>query len=159
MAGEGYVVRSVDCFTGRVMYQGKKEVISYEKDAIRMKDTYTLSGAKAVKSAYERKYPDYFFSIEKLSCCYYKNGMAGDKDEDKQKDRMLKSIEEAMRRLDELWDGNDFDLGDKMRINVVRGTLNEIKEELLSEWWGDVHKMLTVPDTNAQCAVPMIVAI
>lgn len=46
---------------------------------------------------------------------------------------MLKDIEEAMRRLDELCYGNEFDRGDKMRINVVRHTLTKITEELLGD--------------------------
>ena len=39
------------------------------------------------------------------------------------------SIDHAMLRLDELWNGNDFDNGDKMRINDVRAVLRKIREE------------------------------
>ena len=38
-----------------------------------------------------------------------------------------------MVRLDELWEGNDFDRGDKMRINEVRAVLKRIKEKLLRQ--------------------------
>ena len=44
---------------------------------------------------------------------------------------MMQAIEHAMVRLDELWNGNDFDNGDKMRINEVRRVLNALKEDLL----------------------------
>ena len=38
-----------------------------------------------------------------------------------------------MVRLDELWEGNDFPRGDKMRINEVRAVLKRIKEQLLRQ--------------------------
>ncbi len=38
-----------------------------------------------------------------------------------------------MVRLDELWKGNDFHRGDKMRINEVRAALKRIKEKLLGK--------------------------
>lgn len=129
---KGYVIRSVDSFSGRVTYQGKREVISEKKDSIRMKDTFTLKGARVTLGNFERKYPDYFFSIERLSCCYFQDKEIA-VDKNKERDSMLQDIEEAMRRLDELWDGNDFDRGDKMRINVVRNTLKSITEELLED--------------------------
>ena len=40
---------------------------------------------------------------------------------------------DAMVRLDELWEGNDFPRGDKMRINEVRAVLKRIKEQLLRQ--------------------------
>ena len=40
---------------------------------------------------------------------------------------------DAMVRLDELWEGNDFHRGDKMRINEVRAVLKRIKEQLLRQ--------------------------
>ena len=40
---------------------------------------------------------------------------------------------DAMVRLDELWEGNDFQRGDKMRINEVRAVLKRIKEQLLRQ--------------------------
>jgi len=42
-------------------------------------------------------------------------------------------IEHAMNRLDGLWDGNDFDKGDKMRVNQVRYDLRMIKTILLEQ--------------------------
>ena len=44
---------------------------------------------------------------------------------------MKSSIDHAMTRLDELWNGNDFDNGDKMRINEVRNVLRMLKEGLI----------------------------
>ena len=38
-----------------------------------------------------------------------------------------------MVRLDELWEGNDFHRGDKMRINEVRATLKCIKDKLIDQ--------------------------
>jgi hypothetical protein len=127
----GYVIRCVDAFTGRVLYRGKKEVLSYKKDAIRMKDTYSLTGARKTKTALERRYQDSFYSIERLSCCYIRHEIV--ECADRKTERMIKGIEEAMRRLDELCDKNNFDRGDKMRINVVRKTLKSIAENLLDE--------------------------
>ena len=40
---------------------------------------------------------------------------------------------DAMVRLDELWEGNDFHRGDKMRINEVRAALRRIKEKLIDQ--------------------------
>lgn len=124
----GYVVRCVDRDTGRVMFQGRKGKISHEKDAFRPDDTFTLRYAKSSLANIERLHPDvYFLSIERLSCYYWGY-------EERKPDRvedMMQAIEHAMVRLDELWNGNDFDNGDKMRINEVRRVLNALKEDLL----------------------------
>ena len=42
------------------------------------------------------------------------------------------SVEDAMKKLDELCTGNDFHRGDISRINSVRRILRELKKELLA---------------------------
>lgn len=76
-------------------------------------------------------YPDGgFYSIEKLSCYYYDfDNDTPDKEDYREK--IFADIEHAMVRLDELWEGNEFHRGDKMRINEVRAVLKRIKETLL----------------------------
>ena len=129
---KGYVIRCVDQFTGRVLYRGSHQKYSYEKDALMPNDTYTISGAKRALANLERMYPDAgFYSIERRSCYYF------DYEEHRSKGDYRQSIYDrishAMKRLDELWDGNDFDNGDKMRINEVRSDLRMIKTILLEQ--------------------------
>ena len=130
---KGFVIRCVDSMSGRVMYRGANKKISFIKDSFREKDTFTISGAWRALRNFERMYPDEaFYSIEKISSHYFinedkSNPSKGASD----KKALLEDIEKAMIRLDELWEGNDFDKGDKMRINNVRYALNEIKEYLM----------------------------
>ena len=127
---KGYVIRCVDPYNGRVFYRGPKERYVTEKDALMPNETYTISGAKRAKANLERMYPDVsFYSIERLSC-YYLNYSDREKKDDYRSD-IYKGIAHAMKRLDELWNGNDFDNGDKMRINEVRSDLRMIKTILL----------------------------
>ena len=129
---KGYVIRIVDQLSGRVLYRGNRQNYSSEKDALMPNDTYTISGAKRALANLERRYPDgSFYSIERLSCYYY--GFRDGKREGDYRQGIYDSIEHAMNRLDELWDGNDFDNGDKMRINEVRNDLRYIKTLLLEQ--------------------------
>ena len=129
--GRGYVVRMVDRFNGRIIFQGRKGKIVHDKDVFRSEDTFTLRYAKSSLANIERLHPDvYFLSIERLSCYYWKSYV--DESRTRQwKEYAFRDIEHAMVRLDELWNGNDFDNGDKMRINEVRHALERIKEDLL----------------------------
>ncbi len=70
-----------------------------------------------------------FYSIERLSCYYL--GYNDREIEDDYRSDIYERIAHAMKRLDELWNGNDFDNGDKMRINEVRSDLRRIKTILL----------------------------
>ena len=129
---KGYVIRCVDQFSGRVLYRGSHQKYSFEKDAFMPNDTYTISGAKRALANLERLYPDgSFYSIERLSC-YYIDLREPEKEGD-YRQKIYGRIEHAMNRLDELWDGNDFDNGDKMRINEVRSDLRKIKTILLKQ--------------------------
>ena len=129
---KGYVIRSVDPFSGEVLYRGLRGLYSYEKDALHPADTYTLSGAKRALANLQKMYPDKeFISIERLSC-YYVNDSEQEKPSDSRRE-IYDAIRHAMNRLDELWDGNDFDNGDKMRINEVRADLRRIKSLLLKQ--------------------------
>ena len=128
-AEKGYVIRSVDEFTGRVRYRGKKDKISPQKDALPINDTYSLTGARKALANLQRMYPDTFWSIERLSCCYI--NFESQTDPEDEKKRLLKQIDHAYGRLEELWEGNDFDNGDKMRINEVKAVLIRIKNWML----------------------------
>lgn len=78
-------------------------------------------------------YPDGgFYSIEKLSSYYddFDSYISGEKD---YREKIFADIEHAMVRLDELWEGNDFHRGDKMRINEVRAALKRIKDKLIDQ--------------------------
>ncbi|MBR1812563.1 MAG: hypothetical protein IJ773_01940 [Lachnospiraceae bacterium] len=129
---KGYVIRCVDKFSGRVLYRGSHQKYSHEKDALMPNDTYTISGAKRALANMERMYPDgSFYSIERLSCYYIdfeERRLEGDF-----REGIYNRIAHAMKRLDELWDGNDFDNGDKMRISEVRSDLRTIKTILLEQ--------------------------
>ena len=95
-------------------------------------ETFTLSGAKKALANLQRIYPEGgFYSIERLSCYYIDFGEQRIITDPKQK--IYDKISHAMNRLDELWDGNEFDNGDKMRINEVRAVLKRIKEKLLRQ--------------------------
>ena len=72
-----------------------------------------------------------FYSIERLSCYYFDSVESGKEDDYRQ--GIYHRIEHAMNRLDELWEGNDFDRGDMMRINEVRADLRMIKTILLEQ--------------------------
>ena len=94
-----------------------------------MGDTYTLSGAKRALSNMRRLCfdPDrYQYSIERLDECYLQHFS----DVEKNIYRQHQLIEKAKIRLDELWEGNNFDNGDKMRINEIRSILRMLKEAL-----------------------------
>ena len=104
----------------------------YNKDALMPNDTYTISGAKRalanLQNMTSKKAPISFsYSIERLSCYFLpfpeKEGVPNQ--------RIYDQIFNARTRLDELWDGNDFDSGDKMRINEIRNALRYIKDALL----------------------------
>ena len=128
---KGYVIRCVNRDTGRVIYRGSHKKYSRQKDALRPKDTYTFSGAKKALLNLERLYPDgSFYSIEKLSS-YYDDFDSDAPDKKDYREKIFADIDHAMVRLDELWEGNDFHRGDKMRINEVRAVLKRIKERLL----------------------------
>ena len=129
----GYVIRCVDWDTGRVLYRGSHGKYARQKDSLRSQDTYTFTGAKKALSNLERLHPaGSFYSIEKLSC-YYDFFESDIPDREDYKEEIYADIEHAMVRLDELWEGNDFHRGDKMRINEVRAVLKRIKEKLLRQ--------------------------
>ena len=56
-----------------------------------------------------------------------------EKDEMRERQIICQYVEKAMTRLDELWNGNNFNNGDKMRINEVRFVLRELKEKILNQ--------------------------
>ena len=128
---KGYVIRCVNRDTGRVHYRGSHSKYTRQKDTLSPKDTYTFTGAKKALSNLERLHPDgSFYSIEKLSC-YYDDFDSDTPDKKDYREEIFADIDHAMVRLDELWEGNDFHRGDKMRINEVRAVLKRIKERLL----------------------------
>ena len=129
---KGYVIRCYDLDTNKVKYRGNHGIVRYNKDALMPNDTYTISGAKRalanLQNMTSKKAPISFsYSIERLSCYFFpfpeKEGVPNQ--------RIYDQIFNARTRLDELWDGNDFDSGDKMRINEVRYALRYIKDALL----------------------------
>ena len=129
---KGYVIRCVDQFSGRVIYRGSRQKYSYEKDALMPGETFTLSGAKKALANLQRMYPkDGFYSIERLSCYYF--GFDEQRKVTYTKQKIYDKISHAMKRLDELCDGNEFDRGDMMRINEVRADLRYIKTILLEQ--------------------------
>ena len=129
---KGYVIRCVDKISGKVLYRGSHQKYSHEKDALMPNDTYTISGVKRALANLERMYPDdSFYSIERLS--RYNYDFEERQPEGDYRQGIYNRIEHAMKRLDELWDGNDFDNGDKMRINEVRSDLRMIKAVLLEQ--------------------------
>ena len=79
-------------------------------------------------------YPDGEYSIERLSV-YYPEILFLQSKSTKRKN-LSDSIDNALMRLDELWNGNNFDNGDKMRINEVRRTLMNAKERLIGSGKG-----------------------
>ena len=115
----GYVIREHDLFSGRTYYKGKKEYTK-TKNGISMRDTYTLKGAKTAITNINlrsRGSDTTQYSIERLDECYPESN-----EKNSQYD---KDFKHAIKRLDELIDGNDFDNGDKMRINEVKGILQD----------------------------------
>ena len=130
---KGYVIRYVDEITGKARYFGANHRMSNIKDSIREKDTYTRAGANKALANYLRLYPDSgFYSIEKISS-HYSNFDEELMDIDEKKQRLMSDISKALDRLDELWDKNVFDNGDKMRINEVRSIFKRIKEYLIGD--------------------------
>ena len=127
---KGYVIRCVDQFSGRVAYKGR-HIYTFEKDALMPNETFTISGAKRSLANLERMYPDQFYSIERLSCYYI--DFNDPVHERNYKQEIYEYISHAMTQLDELWDGNEFDRGDKMRINQIREDLRAIKTILLKQ--------------------------
>ena len=75
--------------------------------------------------------PGVFDCIERLGECYLNFEVTRDNDDELK--RLYSEINRAVYYLDELWDGNDFDNGDKMRINKVRSVLRSVKEFLIRE--------------------------
>ena len=129
---KGYVIRCVDQISGSVLYRGSHQKYAYKKDALMPDDTYTFSGARRTLANLQRMYPEAcFYSIERLSC-YYLN-LGGSKKTNEPNQRIYRIISRSMNRLDELWDGNDFHRGDKMRINEIRKGLREIKTILMNQ--------------------------
>ena len=132
---KGYIIRCVELQdTGRVYYRGMKDAYANEKDAIPQSHTYTLSGVKRAIANPRKMYPAEEFSIERLSA-YYPEEMFPQSKSTKRK-HLAASIDNALMRLDELWNGNNFDNGDKMRINEVRRTLMNAKEQLIGSGKG-----------------------
>ena len=130
---KGYVIRCVNRDTGRVLYRASHSKKTRQKDSLRPQDTYTFTGAKKALSNLERLYPDgSFYSIEKLSC-YYDDFGSDTPDKKDYREEIFADIDHALVRLDELWEGNDFHRGDKMRINEVRAALRRIKEKLIDQ--------------------------
>ena len=71
--------------------------------------------------------PDrYQYSIERLDEFYYHSAFNRSNDAPNK----MELIKKAMQRLDELWAGNDFHNGDKMRINEVKAVLRLLMQEL-----------------------------
>lgn len=128
---KGYVIKYVDEFTGKAMYHGANHKMSPVKDSIREKDTYTRAGAMKALDNYLRIHPDSgFYSIDKISSHFCNCDEATMPTNDK-KMHIISDIDDALNRLDELWDNNDFHKGDKMRINEVRSTLSRVKGYLI----------------------------
>ena len=123
----GYVIREHNLFSGETYYKGKKNY-SKTKTGITMCDTYTLKGAKTAITNINlrsRSSDTTQYSIERLDECYIRY------DNEPQSDEQYKeNFQHAMKRLNELIDGNDFDNGDKMRINEVRKVLQDFITEL-----------------------------
>ena len=123
----GYVIRLHNLHDGKTYYKGKKDY-SKTKSGIGMRDTYTLKGAKIAISTMltnSGNNDTTQYSIERLDECYparIENDSQYDKD-----------FKHAMKRLEELIDGNDFDNGDKMRINEVRRVLQYFIADLTDE--------------------------
>ena len=132
---KGYVIRCVELMdTGRVYYRGMNNAYANEKDAIPQSHTYTLSGVKRAIANLRKMYPAEEYSIERLSV-YYPEILFLQSKSTKRKN-LSDSIDNALMRLDELWNGNNFDNGDKMRINEVRRTLMNAKERLIGSGKG-----------------------
>ena len=125
----GYVIRCHNLLDGSTDFRGNKSIFARTKDGFTMGDTYTLSGAKRALSNMRRLCfdPDrYQYSIERLDECYLQHFS----DVEKKIYSQHQLIEKAKIRLDELWEGNNFDNGDKMRINEIRSILRMLKEAL-----------------------------
>ena len=129
---KGYVIRCHDLHDGSTYYRGCKELIAQTKAGITVGDTYTLSGAKRALSNLQRLShdPDHQYSIERLDEFYSSRGIPV---RSRDREEQCQRIDHAMKRLDELWNGNYFDNDDKMRINEVRRVLRGLKEDLAEE--------------------------
>ena len=126
---KGYVIRCHDLYDGSTDYRGLKGIISKSKSGLSASDTYTISGAKRALANMRRLCfePDrYQYSIERLDEYYVSTFPSDGRDTDQK----IRFIDKAFERLDELWNKNDFDNGDKMRINEVRAVLQRIKEDI-----------------------------
>ena len=126
MNDRGYIIRVLNLWNGSVYYRGQRDTFSQTKAGLTPSDTYTLSGAKRALSNLRRLCLDpdrYQYNIERLDE-YYMQETGGNETD------LRSSIDHAMLRLDELWNGNNFDNGDKMRINEVRAVLRKIREEM-----------------------------
>jgi len=123
---KGYVIRCHDLFDGSTHFRGLKGIFAETKAGFAAGDTYSLSGAKRAISNMNRLSfdPDrYQYSIERLDSFYIPTAP-----KESRRDK-AELIEHAMRRLDELTEGNSFHNGDKMRINEVKHVLRVLKEE------------------------------
>ena len=128
---KGYVIRCVDQISGSVLYRGSHQKYVYKKDSLMPNETYTFSGAKRALANLQRMDLEAcLYSIERLSC-YYLN-LGGSKMISEPNQKIYSIINRSMTLLDELWDGNDFHSGDKMRINEIRKGLREIKTILMN---------------------------
>ena len=131
MEDRGFVIRHHNLFDGTTYFAGQKGVVSRKKDYFTLGDTYTLSGAKKAVANLRRLHDDEFqYSIEMLEECYL--WPDEERTEDNRK-RVCVTVENAMKKLDELCAGNDFHNGDISRINTVRRAIRELKKELLAE--------------------------
>ena len=132
---KGYVIRCVELMdTGRFYYRCMKDAYANEKDAIPQSHSYTLSCVKRAIANLRKMYPAGEYSIERLSV-YYPEILFLQSKSTKRKN-LSDSIDNALMRLDELWNGNNFDNGDKMRINEVRRTLMNAKGRLIGSGKG-----------------------
>ncbi len=123
---KGYVIRCHDLLDGSTDFRGLKGIFAKTKAGLTMSDTYSLSGAKRAIANMNRLCLDpdrYQYSIERLDEFYLPLN-EGKKDQNN-----VSLIDHAMKRLDELLEGNEFHNGDKMRINEIRQVLRRLRQE------------------------------
>ena len=127
----GYVIRCHNLFNGKTAFRGRNMEYYEAKDVMRMEDTYTLTGAKKALANYKRisQDDDYQYSLERLEECYIRF----DRPERGKYSQLIKMIDAAAKRCDELVNGNDFHNIDKMRINEIKRILYLCKEEFLKK--------------------------
>ena len=126
---KGYVIRCHNLLEGTTYFRGMKGIIRKTKDGFAEGDTFTFAGAKRALSNLRRLSLDgdmHQYSIERPEEYY----LLPVKPKKRDLQFLRESIDHAFKRLDELWDGNNFDNGDKMRINEVRAVLRTLKEDL-----------------------------